>query len=171
MTRTKDFAEFLQATVAKDHQLAKGVRRELFNADIACQIYNLRTEAGMTQRQLADRVKTTQSVISRIEDDDYDGHSLDLLWRIAEALSKELRIQFVAPVIPYQPTITEEFSVDWGTFGSWEPQFRYGGNALSNANPLILTANALTVLTCVRSDYPALETLRSGSKNAVAQNG
>ena len=43
---------------------------------VASAIYALRTEAGLSQRALADRVGTTASVICRLEDADYDGHSL-----------------------------------------------------------------------------------------------
>mgnify|MGYP001586767774 CR=1 FL=1 len=53
-------------------------------------IYELRMEAGLTQKELAKRVGTTQSVISRIEDADYDGHSLSILNRIATSLNRRL---------------------------------------------------------------------------------
>jgi predicted transcriptional regulator len=52
----------------------------------------MRTEAGLTQERLAELVGTTQSVISRLEDSDYDGHSLSMLSRIAEALQKKLTL-------------------------------------------------------------------------------
>jgi len=41
------------------------------------------------------RVGTTPSVISRLDDDDYDGHSLAMLRRIAAALNKRVEIRFV----------------------------------------------------------------------------
>lgn len=65
------------------------------SADVARQVYELRTKAKLTQKQLADRVGTTASVISRLEDDDYDGHSLAMLRRIATALNKRVEIRFV----------------------------------------------------------------------------
>ena len=65
------------------------------NDVVARQIYDLRTRAGLTQRQLASRVGTTASVICRLEDADYDGHSLSMLKRIAAALDKRLEIRFV----------------------------------------------------------------------------
>ncbi len=40
-------------------------------------------------------VGTTQSVISRLEDSDYDGHSLSMLERITKTLDKQLRIEVV----------------------------------------------------------------------------
>jgi hypothetical protein len=39
-------------------------------------IYATRVAADLSQRQLANRAGTTQSVISRLEDADYHGHSL-----------------------------------------------------------------------------------------------
>ena len=65
------------------------------NAEIAQEIYALRTRAGLTQKQLAALVGTTDSVISRLEDADYAGHSLKMLQRIAAALDRRLEIQFV----------------------------------------------------------------------------
>ena len=41
------------------------------------------------------RVGTTPSVISHIEDDDYEGHSLSMLRRIAAALNKRVEIRLV----------------------------------------------------------------------------
>ena len=63
--------------------------------DVALRIYELRTKAGLTQKQLAGLVGTTPSVISRLEDADYEGHSLGMLRRIAEALGKRVEIRFV----------------------------------------------------------------------------
>jgi DNA-binding XRE family transcriptional regulator len=62
---------------------------------IAQEIYDLRTHAGLTQKQLAGLVGTTHSVISRLEDSDYAGHSLKLLQRICVALDHRLQIRFV----------------------------------------------------------------------------
>jgi DNA-binding XRE family transcriptional regulator len=65
------------------------------SADVARKIYKLRTDAGLTQKQLAELVGTSHSVISRLEDDDYEGHSLAMLRRIAAALDKRVEIRFV----------------------------------------------------------------------------
>jgi ribosome-binding protein aMBF1 (putative translation factor) len=65
------------------------------NAQIAQEIHSLRTKAGLTQRQLAELVGTTDSVISRLEDADYTGHSLKMLQRISAALNRRLEIHFV----------------------------------------------------------------------------
>jgi DNA-binding XRE family transcriptional regulator len=60
------------------------------NAEAARLIYQMRTEAQLSQQELAKLVRTTQSVISRLEDDDYDGHSLKMLARISVVLNKHL---------------------------------------------------------------------------------
>ena len=58
-------------------------------------MYELRAKAKLTQKELAAKVGTTPSVISRLEDDDYEGHSLAMLRRIASALNKRVEIRFV----------------------------------------------------------------------------
>ena len=68
---------------------------EVLNAEIARKIYNLRVKAGLSQRELAKKIGTTASTICRLEDADYDGHSLYMLKRIAEALGKRVEIRFV----------------------------------------------------------------------------
>ena len=62
---------------------------------IAQMIYDARTVAQLTQSQLAEKVGTTQSVISQLEDADYEGHSLSMLRRVAAALDQRIEIRFV----------------------------------------------------------------------------
>ena len=68
------------------------VRQEMA---IARKIYELRTGAGLTQQQLARLVGTSTSVISRLEDADYEGYSLKTLRRIAAALNCMVEVNFV----------------------------------------------------------------------------
>ena len=65
------------------------------NAAIARGIYALRTKAGLTQKQLPDLVGTTASAICRLEDADYEGHSLSMLQRISAALHYRLQVRFI----------------------------------------------------------------------------
>jgi len=58
-------------------------------------IRSLREEAGLTQQELAARVGTTQSVISRLESDEYEGHSLSMLVRIGAALDRRILVTAV----------------------------------------------------------------------------
>ena len=57
-------------------------------------IYDLRTEAGLSQRVLADRMGTTQSVISRLEEGGGARNRLDTLARVAIALDRHLIVSF-----------------------------------------------------------------------------
>jgi ribosome-binding protein aMBF1 (putative translation factor) len=94
-TLTSDAAEILHRRYfeGKPKMLAL-LEAERQKADIAQRIYALRTEAGLTQRQLAARVGTTASVICRLEDSDYAGHSLEMLRRIAAALDSTVEVRF-----------------------------------------------------------------------------
>ena len=81
--------------VRDDRERVDSFEDELLNARVARKLYDLRTKAGLTQKELAQRVDTTASVISRLEDADYEGHSLSMLRRIARALDQEVQIRFV----------------------------------------------------------------------------
>ncbi|MGD0128404.1 MAG: helix-turn-helix transcriptional regulator [Terriglobia bacterium] len=78
--------------VGEDAQRKASLERERVNAEVARTIYELREQAGLSQKELAERVDTTQSVISRLEDADYDGHSLSMLNRIAKALNRQIQV-------------------------------------------------------------------------------
>ncbi|MDK3157483.1 XRE family transcriptional regulator [Kamptonema cortianum] len=71
------------------------LEEERLNAKVAREIHRLRQEHQLTQAQLAKRVGTTPSVISRLEDADYQGHSLSMLRRIASSLDQQVEIRFI----------------------------------------------------------------------------
>jgi DNA-binding XRE family transcriptional regulator len=73
----------------------KNLEESRANQEIARKIYELRTAAGLTQGQLAKLIGTTASVICRLEDADYEGHSLGMLRRIGAALNQRVEIRFV----------------------------------------------------------------------------
>lgn len=87
--------EILKRQIGEDQGLRRMVAEETVNAKVAQAIYDLRTQAGLTQREMARRAGTTQPVIARLEDADYKGHSLRMLIRIASALGRELDVRFV----------------------------------------------------------------------------
>ena len=65
------------------------------NDHVARKLTALRIANGLSQRQLAQLIGTTASVICRLEDANYEGHSLAMLNRIATALNKRVKIEFV----------------------------------------------------------------------------
>jgi DNA-binding XRE family transcriptional regulator len=92
----KDAAEILHRRFyeGKPARL-KSLEEARANEEIARKIIELRTAAALTQTQLAKLIGTTASVICRLEDADYEGHSLVMLRRIAGALNQRVEIRFV----------------------------------------------------------------------------
>ena len=84
--------------IGEDTERQVSLEVERVNAEVARTIYELRKKAGLTQKELAQMVGTTQSVISRLEDADYEGHSLSMLHRIAMALNRRLSVQMIEPI-------------------------------------------------------------------------
>jgi ribosome-binding protein aMBF1 (putative translation factor) len=93
--RTSDAVALVEELTGKSQEMADLLEQEQANLDIARKICELRTKAKLSQAELARKVGTTQSVISRLEDADYDGHSLQMLRRIASALEKRVEIRFL----------------------------------------------------------------------------
>ena len=71
----------------------KTFERTLQQIDLALLVREMREDARFTQTELAKRVGTTQSVIARLEDAEYVGHSLTMLERIAAACGVGLRLR------------------------------------------------------------------------------
>lgn len=93
--KTTDVNRILDRDMGDDAELRQMVEVATLNAHIAQLIYDARTAAGLTQKQLADIIDSTQPVISQLEDADYEGHSLAMLQRIAAALHQRVQINFV----------------------------------------------------------------------------
>lgn len=72
-------------------EMRAGVEQDLALGQL---IYDLRTEAGLSQRELAARMGTTQSVISRLEEGGGARNRIDTLARVAAALERHLVLSF-----------------------------------------------------------------------------
>ena len=107
--RTQDAVKILHGRYVKDDPERKAsLQEERVNAEVARLIYDMRTSAGLSQRQLAELIQTTQSVISRLEDADYEGRSLSMLERIATALNQKLAVVMTARE-PEEQEVREAF--------------------------------------------------------------
>jgi ribosome-binding protein aMBF1 (putative translation factor) len=93
--KERDATRILDKLTGKDAPLRKMIVEEALNVRVARMVYEARTRAGLTQAQLAELIGTKQPVIARLEDADYEGHSLSMLQRIAEALGQRLEVSFV----------------------------------------------------------------------------
>lgn len=74
-----------------DAETRAGIAQELALGQL---IYDLRSEAGLSQRELAERMGTTQSVISRLEEGGGARNRIDTLARVATALDRHLVVSF-----------------------------------------------------------------------------
>ena len=90
----KNFADVLRKRLEVQPGLAEIVDDDRFRIKVSQAVFAARTKAGLTQQQLAKRVGTAQSVIARLEDTDYEGHSISMLRRIGDALGRELHVEF-----------------------------------------------------------------------------
>ena len=70
----------------------KTFARTLHQIDLAVLVREMREDAGLTQAELARKIGTTQSVIARLEDAEYTGHSLPMLERLAAACGVNLKL-------------------------------------------------------------------------------
>jgi len=89
MAKTFDALKILEKSIAPTKSCNLMVAEASINAHVAKLIYEVK--AGLTQQQLADLSGTKQPVIARLEDADYEGHSLSMLQRIAHALNQRLK--------------------------------------------------------------------------------
>ena len=99
MPKTKDALKIIEKMTRTDPELQEMVNFATINAEVAQLIYEARTNAGLTQKELADLIGTKQPVIARLEDADYEGHSLSMLQKIATALHWRIHIDLV-PIEP-----------------------------------------------------------------------
>ena len=95
MAKTRDALKIIDGITGDDPELKAMIEEETIHAQVARIIYEARARAGVTQQQLAELIGTKQSVIARLEDADYEGHSLTMLQRIAAALRQRLVIHLV----------------------------------------------------------------------------
>jgi DNA-binding XRE family transcriptional regulator len=80
-----------------DEQLKDAGFRDRFERageawDVAVKLAALRREAGLSQKELAQKVGTSQQQISRLESPSYEGHSLSMLRRIAAVLGATVHV-------------------------------------------------------------------------------
>jgi len=93
--KTKNALHLISRDVGRDRAFRRMVEDEKVNAQVARILRDARTEAKLSQRQLAELAGTTQPVIARLEDADYEGHSLTMLRRIAEALGRRVEVRLL----------------------------------------------------------------------------
>ena len=124
--KTVDAVQILKRRVAEDRELREIYEEEKVNYQAALAIRKAREAAGLTQAELAKKVGTTQSAISRLEDADYEGHTIKMLERIAEVLKR----RGVISLRPAAPRGAEGGKGDTNTYRVFHgAQVGFRGNA------------------------------------------
>lgn len=92
-------------------EMIDGLEETAAEMEIGDNLYRLREAAGLTQSDVAKLAGTTQSAIARLEDADYEGHSLSMLRRVAKALGHRVEVRFVpaGPTGPLEKSMKDKF--------------------------------------------------------------
>ena len=85
--------DIVQLRARENATYRKTVVRTLYQVDLALLVREMREDAGLTQEELATKAGTSPTVIARLEDAEYTGHSLVMLERIAIACGMTLRLR------------------------------------------------------------------------------
>jgi len=92
MKRRTNFDRYLQDQL-REPDFAARFKKAGEAWDLAIQLAALRQESGLSQKELAKRVGTSQQQISRLESPSYEGHSLSMIRRVAQALGATVRVE------------------------------------------------------------------------------
>jgi transcriptional regulator with XRE-family HTH domain len=93
MMRKKTNCDVYLEEQLKDPDFKERFRRAGEAWDVAIQIASLRKKSGLSQKELARRLGTSQQQISRLESPSYEGHSLSMLRRVAEVLGASVHVE------------------------------------------------------------------------------
>ena len=78
----------------KDKEFKRYYEEEGRRLAIGYKIAGLRQRLGLTQKELAKKIHTSQTAVARLEGGDYSGYSLHTLEKIALATGTHLDIKF-----------------------------------------------------------------------------
>ena len=94
MKGAKKFKDILKEDL-KNPEFKKAFDEEEIYANLAIQIAKIREKEHLSQKDLAKRLHTTQQTVSRLEDIHNKSYSLKTLIKLAWALHKKLKVEFV----------------------------------------------------------------------------
>jgi transcriptional regulator with XRE-family HTH domain len=110
MSKT-NFDLFLEEQL-RDPDFAERFKRAGEAWDVALQLTALREQAGLSQKELARRLHTSQQQISRLESPAYEGHSLSMLRRVAHVLHAQVKV-VLEPLPSGRPGIVAETQAEY----------------------------------------------------------
>ncbi|HLP48549.1 MAG TPA: helix-turn-helix transcriptional regulator [Candidatus Kapabacteria bacterium] len=89
-----DFRKFLKENLETDPEFKEIWEKNTQKRELVKTIIALRIKEHLTQEDLAEKMGTRQSAISRLENGNYNP-SIDFLFRLAKALNRKVEINFV----------------------------------------------------------------------------
>ena len=110
MKKLTNFDRYLKEQL-KDADFAERFKKAGEAWDVAVKLASLRKASGLSQKQLAKRVGTSQQQISRLESPSYEGHSLSMLRRVAEVLGATVHVEIEPQKIRKLPMVAESKSI------------------------------------------------------------
>src|ERR1700722_10305323 len=93
--RSAEDQELYEELIKEDPEAREEIEEELVRIEAALQIYEMRKKVGLSPRELASRIGTSESVINRLECADYKGQTIETVRRIAIALNRHLDLRAV----------------------------------------------------------------------------
>jgi ribosome-binding protein aMBF1 (putative translation factor) len=90
--KSEALQQLYEELIGNDRKKQALYERDLVDIKAAQLIYDMRTAAGLSERELAKRVGTTASTVCRLEASDYEGHTPAMLTRIATALGRRIEL-------------------------------------------------------------------------------
>ena len=107
MKKKTNFDIFLEEQL-QDHEFKKRFEQAGEAWEVALQLAALRKAHGLSQKQLADKIGTSQQQISRLESPSYQGHSLSMLRRVVEALGGSLKVEILLKPDRAKPIVAKD---------------------------------------------------------------
>jgi transcriptional regulator with XRE-family HTH domain len=110
MRQRTNFDLYLQEQL-KDPDFAERFKKAGEAWDVAIKLASLRKASGLSQKELAKRIGTSQQQISRLESPSYEGHSLSMLRRVADVLGASIHIEIQRKKPQRLPIVAERETV------------------------------------------------------------
>lgn len=111
MKQRTNFDLYLEEQL-KNPDFAEKFRKAGEAWDVAIKLASLRKSSGMSQKELAKRVGTSQQQISRLESPSYEGHSLRMLRRVADVLGVIVHVEIQGKKKQTPPVVAEARAID-----------------------------------------------------------
>ena len=89
-----DLGKYVADRSKKDPAFAAAYKRTEERHHIARELAKLREASGLSQRELAAKLHTSQAQISRIERENYEGHTISTLRKYLRAVGASMSISF-----------------------------------------------------------------------------